>query len=105
MTAAFSSTTGLLTITSTQNFTLTFGNNSASSAAKTLWFATTNTTSATTATASYIPNLSGPNSVNIVIQESNINSWFNGLGQYGSILVPMDVGQGSLKYYKPGELG
>ena len=31
--------------------------------------------------------------------ESDITTWQNGLGQYGNILVPMNVSQGSLKYY------
>ena len=38
--------------------------------------------------------------MNIRIQEVDMNSLFGCLVQTGSILVPMDVGQGSLKYYK-----
>lgn len=99
VTAAFSTVTGLLTITSTQNFTLNFWTYATYSAAKTLGFANANTSAATTATASFVPSLSGPSSVNIRIQESDTNSWYNGLGAYGSILIPVNVSQGALKYY------
>lgn len=99
VTAAFDAISQKLTITSDQNFLLKFGTNTASSAAKTLGFTNADTSADTTATASYLSNLGGPTSVNIRIAESDITTWVNGQGQYGSILLPMNVSQGALKYY------
>lgn len=97
--AAFDAVTQKLTITSAQIFVLKFGTNSTYSAAKTLGFANSDKASATLATAANPPNLGGTTSVNIRIAESDITTWNNGRGQYGSVPLPMNVSQGSLKYY------
>jgi len=99
LTAAFNAINGLLTITSNYNFNLNFGTYTAGSAAKTLGFTNTNTSLATSATATYLPNLGGPTSVNIRIIEADITTWTNGIGNFGNILLPLNVSQGSLKYY------
>ena len=99
ITAAFDAYNQKLTITSTQNFSLKFGTNTTNSIAKTLGYTNADTTAATIATATYLPSLSGPSSVNIRIAECDIVSWNNGLGQYGSVLLPMNVSANALKEY------
>jgi len=95
--------TGLLTITSSgsNNFALTFGTNTANSAAFTLGFPSTNGSSglSATGTGTSPPYLAGVNSVAINISESTSYSFTTTTGSYGSILVPMDVTFGLLKYY------
>jgi hypothetical protein len=102
ITAAFNPINGKLTITSNQNFLLKFGTSTVNSIAKTLGYAAADTTAATTAIASNLPNLGGPLFVNIRIAESDTTTWMNGLGQYGNILLSMDVSQGALKSYNRG---
>jgi hypothetical protein len=99
-TAAMGASSQFITITSTQNFSLKFGTSTTASAAKTLGYASSDTSAATTATATNVPALSGPASVNIIVNESRCYNYYNGAGNYGNILVPIDVSFGALKYYK-----
>jgi hypothetical protein len=101
-TAAIGAITNCITITSTSNFQLLWGTNknASNTAAITLGYALTDTTSATSAAATGVPQLGGPNSVNIYIPNSNCFNFTNGVGNFGNILIPLTVGYGYMNYYK-----
>ena len=101
-TATLGASSQFITISSTQNFSLKFGTNTAPSlpsAANVLGFANSDTSAATSAVATNVPNLGGPTDISISIEEAGSNEWINGQGAYGQLLIPMNVSWGSLKYY------
>lgn len=98
-TVTLSSITGLLTISSTQNFSLKFASNSLYSSSYLLGFPNTDTSAGTSAVSTYVPRLNVPSSLSINIRQTSISGFQTGTGQYGSIIIPLDVSFGDIKYY------
>jgi hypothetical protein len=99
--ASVSAVTGFITISNGSfNFSLKFATNTAASAATTLGFAKSDTSAASSAVATSVPQLSGPTSVNIFVQQCNSYNFTNYQGQYGNVLLPITVTYGALQYYK-----
>jgi hypothetical protein len=100
-TSTISAINGLLTITSTQNFTLKFGTNTTASASKVLGFAAADSSApATSQVGTLLPYFATVNSLCINVPESSMPSWSSGSGCFGSILIPLDVSFNALKYYR-----
>lgn len=99
-TVTISASTKLMTISSTQSFSLKFGTNTSSSAARTLGFAASDTSAATSQTATSMINLTDPLSANIRIREASSKGFSCVNGGYGQILIPLDVAFGYFKFYK-----
>ena len=102
-TVTISASTKKMTIASTQNFSLKFATNTSPtypSAAKTLGYANTDTSAATSQVGTSIVNLADPLSVSIRIRQASSKGFNCVNGAHGQILVPLDVGFGYLKAYK-----
>ena len=100
-TATISAITGYITISNGSfNFSLKFATNTVSSAATTLGFAKSDTAAAASAVATSVPQLSGPTTVNIYISQCLVYNFTNFQGQFGNVLLPINVSYGALQYWK-----
>ena len=97
-TATISATTGLITITSTQNYSLTFATNTTSSAYKVLGYAVADTSSTTAQTGTRLPNLSGLVSIAINIKQAENSGFLTSLGYAGQLVVPLNASFGGFVF-------
>lgn len=104
-TCAVASNTNLLTLTSTQNFSLTFGTNTANSMAGILGFPNTNTSPSTSATGTNMVNFTGTQpSFNVTILGSGEGSGSMisvGSGNSYTFKIPITGTTGSVQFYSP----
>jgi hypothetical protein len=98
-TVTFNSTPQTITVSNASNFQLLFGSNTANSCASLLGFTNSNTTLATSATATGILNLSPNLSFNI--QLNNISNIFNANSNYFTFVIPITVSSGGMMVYEP----
>lgn len=96
-TVTISGATKKTTITSTQNFSLTFGTNTSASIARILGFNKIDTSAATSHTASNIINLSEPLSATIRINQATAGGFYGTNGSWGQIIIPLDFAFGYFK--------
>lgn len=99
-----SSSTNLYTITSTENFSFTFGTNLNSSLANTMGFPNANTVSGTSATATYFPNLSYPLNFRICVSaqsSSMAREVKDSAGNWFTFIIPNTAAYGGYVDYSP----
>lgn len=101
-TVTYSSTTGKLTIASTQNFSLLYGTNSTAGSRFILGYDAEDTTAGTSAVADNVLDLSYPKGINITIDD-NHQFKVAGKGQMGSFYLPITTNALDVEVFQKSE--